>query len=955
MRLFNSRSPINSLALFAGLLIGMATGAGAQNRSIQGSENVGPSTAELGHVERVGVLIEGSVLGVDGAPAPGVLVVSSAGTQASTDAAGCFRLDVSLSPNVDQLQITATGGRGGTMVATQRVSLGSTSTRLRMRPLQLAAPSAISPSWLPTFGGQPGTDSQIKSMAVFDDGSGPALFVGGTFNSAGGVEARGIAKWDGDAWSPCGAGLFFTGGFLAGSVNALQVFDDGSGPALYAGGTFNTAGSVSANRLARWDGTSWSALGSGTDNFVFALGVYDDGNGDALYAGGNFTLAGGVSANRVAKWDGSAWSALGAGVSGGVNTAVEAICGFDSGTGERLYFGGEFTQAGGTPAERIASWDGAGWQTPASAVSAPVHSLTVHDDGNGACLYMGGLFLSVDSQMAPGIAKWDGSSWSSLGMGIVGQVRGLTSFDDGNGPSLVASGLIFSAGGQPIQGIAKWDGSNWSSLGTGVALLAEELVVYDDGTGAALYAGGNLRSAGAFDLNNLAKWDGVDWSPVGKKFSTNKFVLAMSSFDDGSGDSLYVGGEFSTAGGLPASYIAEWDGLRWSTLGSGMNNRVRGLLTYDDGGGEALFACGNFSAAGGIPANGVARWDGSTWTALGAGVGAGLGDVRAMAAHDDGTGMALYVVGKFFTASGVAAKSVARWDGSAWSAVGNGLSATVSALAVFDSGAGPELYAGGPFNSGGGFPIDFIAKWDGTSWVDVGGGTNSSVESLAVYDDGSGPALYAGGAFTQAGAVSANFIAKWDGSQWSALGNGVDNQVHSLLAFDDGNGSLLYAGGAFQNAGSAASRRIASWDGAAWTMLGSGMVDTVSALAVYDDSSGAALYAGGRFGSAADSGDSFIAKWGFPETTPPVLSHPALVQVTDLFANGIGEHVSFTVTATDNLDLAPVVVCTPASGSLFPPGTTWVNCTATDATGNVASSQFPVTVRSRAPLQGIHR
>ena len=146
------------------------------------------------------------------------------------------------------------------------------------------------------------------------------------------------------------------------------MFDDGSGPALYVGGDFTTAGGVAANHIAKWDGSSWSALGSGMDaasvrrpdgvrrrqragalrrrrlhdrgrrggephrevgrlelvgarqrderpfGDVHALAVFDDGGGPALYAGGDFTTAGGVAANRIAKWDGSSWSALGSGM-----------------------------------------------------------------------------------------------------------------------------------------------------------------------------------------------------------------------------------------------------------------------------------------------------------------------------------------------------------------------------------------------------------------------------------------------------------------------------------------------------------------------------------------------------------------------------------------------------------------------------------------------------------------
>jgi len=87
-------------------------------------------------------------------------------------------------------------------------------------------------------------------------------------------------------------------------VRALAVFDDGSGPALYAGGSFTRAGGGAANGIARWDGSGWSALGSGvgpSGRIVDALTVFDDGSGPALCVGGSFTLAGGATAFRIAS------------------------------------------------------------------------------------------------------------------------------------------------------------------------------------------------------------------------------------------------------------------------------------------------------------------------------------------------------------------------------------------------------------------------------------------------------------------------------------------------------------------------------------------------------------------------------------------------------------------------------------------------------------------------------
>lgn len=88
-------------------------------------------------------------------------------------------------------------------------------------------------------------------------------------------------------------------------VLALTVFDDGGGPALYAGGGFTTAGGVRANRIARWDGSTWSALGSGMNGTVWALTVFDDGSGPGLYAGGLFSTAGDRVSGFLARWSGT--------------------------------------------------------------------------------------------------------------------------------------------------------------------------------------------------------------------------------------------------------------------------------------------------------------------------------------------------------------------------------------------------------------------------------------------------------------------------------------------------------------------------------------------------------------------------------------------------------------------------------------------------------------------------
>ena len=83
------------------------------------------------------------------------------------------------------------------------------------------------------------------------------------------------------------------------------------------------------------------------------------------------------------------------------------------------------------------------------------------------------------------------------------------------------------------------------------------------------------------------------------------------------------------------------------------------------------------------------------------------------------------------------------------------------------------------------------------------------------------------------------------------------------------------------------------------------------------------------------------------DNTPPVFTQPA-----DIVANATmpsGAVVSFVVTATDNIGVTSLV-CTPASGSVFPIGTSVVQCTAGDAAGNTGQANFNVRIKG-APEQ----
>ncbi len=98
-------------------------------------------------------------------------------------------------------------------------------------------------------------------------------------------------------------------------------------------------------------------------------------------------------------------------------------------------------------------------------------------------------------------------------------------------------------------------------------------------------------------------------------------------------------------------------------------------------------------------------------------------------------------------------------------------------------------------------------------------------------------------------------------------------------------------------------------------------------------------------GNGATTSGSFTVS--VVDTTPPVLFLPA--DITVMTNDHNGAVVTFTASSTDVNDIFDAVVCTPASGSLFPVGTTTVSCSAMDQTGNTSTGTFHVTVNLPLP------
>ena len=353
-------------------------------------------------------------------------------------------------------------------------------------------------------------------------------------------------------------------------------------------------------------------------------------------------------------------------------------------------------------------------------------------------------------------------------------------------------------------------------------------------------------------------------------------VSSLAVFDTGTGAELYVGGSFTSAG-HPLSNIVRlgrWDGVQWNA--AGMNPGASApLAVYDGGGGPALYA------RGGV---GLHRWDGASWATI-------LPDVIAIIAmhsyDDDGPGPrppGLYVGGAFASIGGLAAKNIARFDGTTWEPLGSGVVYTptglgaVNALEEFDDdGPGPRppgLYVGGFFTHAGGIPANNIARWDGTTWENLGPGiphpggmSLSNVKSLQAGFHNRQPALFVGGFFQESAGAPGNQIARWDGQNWFRLSDGIGTGagLAAMAWFDDGTGGgpALYAGGP-----TATTLGVSRWDGASWSGLGTGLPvpAQVSAMTVFDDDGPGprkpGLYVGGTFAIAGGVTVNNIARWG---------------------------------------------------------------------------------------------
>ena len=346
-------------------------------------------------------------------------------------------------------------------------------------------------------------------------------FVGGYFDQAGPVRATSVAEWRDGAWHDMGGGVQMP--FALGTVHAMLAV----GSDLYVTGTFESVGGLPASNIARWDGSRWSALGTGIQGSGLALTVL----GSTLYVGGALHQAGELYASNIAAWDleTETWSAVGS-----VPTYDGKVLALATLADRYLVIGGQFsklwsgrfqasgqnslvlfdTQAPPDPADPVAGYVRLPGVT-SSWMPGAVRALQVL----GTRLYVGGTFdrAGVRSFTDPpdagfpasNLAVWEHAegTWSSPG----GTDHHVTSFTTLDGRSLVVGGWFDHAGPIPASGVVEHDPATatWTPYGSGIGWGARSgptVRALAQSPADGLWVGGTFTVAGGVPSGNLALW-----------------------------------------------------------------------------------------------------------------------------------------------------------------------------------------------------------------------------------------------------------------------------------------------------------------------------------------------------------------------------------------------------------------------------------------------------------------
>jgi len=357
-------------------------------------------------------------------------------------------------------------------------------------------------NWSPI--GTPDQINGVSSAPRTFASDGTNLYAGGAFFWVGQTNANQIARFDGTNWSPLGSGFPSS----SGPLYSIAVSNNN----VYVGGLFTSAGGVSAQDIAQWDGTNWYPLGGGPGGVVASVAIRSDG----IYAAGAPYNGSVYGSPFFERWDGASWQSAYTINTNDTFFALyfnDPLIGMDAVAfqGTNIYIGGHFSITWHDPTitletncMNIMYFDGTYARIVGTGLDSNVVSMAVL----GTNLYVAGNFANAGGVPANRIAVWNGNNWAGVGGGVVGSGTVFALAAIGN--NLYAGGSFTNLGGTPFTHIARWDGTNWSALGSGTYYPGSSIGSVNalGAVGPNLYVGGNFRKTGDKNSFNIARWNG---------------------------------------------------------------------------------------------------------------------------------------------------------------------------------------------------------------------------------------------------------------------------------------------------------------------------------------------------------------------------------------------------------------------------------------------------------------
>ena len=271
------------------------------------------------------------------------------------------------------------------------------------------------------------------------------IYIAGFMTIAGGKEATGIARWDGNNWHSVGR-FKSTGANLQGVVFSMEVFNN----ELYVVGGFDTINNIISDGVAKWDGQNWTDLSQGIPTDCYGDGIVALLHfNNELYIGGNFNFFGG--GEKLLKRVGNTWIQVGSTITG--DGILERLKIYQN----KLYVSGYFSSLSGNADNNMIYLDNNVFQSTAGGVLPSNCEDMFEHQGE---LYVSGAINIAGYQPIVGIAKWNGSQWLNAHITSVEETFSpngtISRMAEYNG-NLVVSGSFSNINGVSVNNIAMID------------------------------------------------------------------------------------------------------------------------------------------------------------------------------------------------------------------------------------------------------------------------------------------------------------------------------------------------------------------------------------------------------------------------------------------------------------------------------------------------------------------